>query len=617
VTVDQNVSCNGGANGGLTANPSGGTSPYAYLWSNAGTNASISGLTANSYSVTITDANGCTALASNTVTQPAVLSATVTLDSNVSCAGGSDGGLTANASGGTSAYSYLWSNSSTTASINGLTAGTYTVTITDANACTAIASSSIVEVDTIAPQVVAQNIVVYLDQNGNSLISGQDLDAGSTDNCAVDTLFTSPVNSYNCTNVGPNAIQLIAVDNSGNRDTVPATVVVFDTLAPLITTNNLVLVLDSTKVSSITASSIDNGTIDNCSLDSIWIAQSEFNCTEVGVNNVWFYAMDVNGNLDSAQFTVTVADTLDPDTIVTIASACGSYFWTQNAQTYGMSGNYLDTLPNRFGCDSIIYNLDLSIDTVSFFTDVQIACDSLVWIDGITYFTNNNTATDTLMAANGCDSIVSLDLTIENSYQINEADSACFSYTWAVNNKTYNNSGFYTEIFNAANGCDSVINLDLEIRPLDLSVINVGDSLFAFQANATYQWYDCRGDSLISGVNSRGYRPDTSGFYSIIIDNGICSDTTACQEVIVIGVEEKSLASKRFNIYPNPTQEDFTIEIENLDMNEIMMVYDIKGKILMQERIETSRQKIETKGWSAGMYFVRYGDQIKKLVITR
>ena len=131
--VDSNVTCNGFSNGGATASATGGTAPYNYLWSNAATTASITGVVAGTYTVTISDDNGCTSTSSLTITEPTALVASTIVDSNVTCNAGSDGGATASATGGTAPYTYAWSNATTTASITGLVAGTYTVTITDDN----------------------------------------------------------------------------------------------------------------------------------------------------------------------------------------------------------------------------------------------------------------------------------------------------------------------------------------------------------------------------------------------------------------------------------------------------------------------------------------------------
>lgn len=138
-----NVTCNGGSNGSASSNATGGLTPYTYLWSNGATTSSVTGISAGTYTVTVTDDNGCTSTASTTITEPTALTASTTLDKNVSCNGGSDGELTGSGSGGSSSYTYSWSNGGTTASQVSLPAGTYTVTITDNNGCTATSSKTI------------------------------------------------------------------------------------------------------------------------------------------------------------------------------------------------------------------------------------------------------------------------------------------------------------------------------------------------------------------------------------------------------------------------------------------------------------------------------------------
>jgi large repetitive protein len=145
VTIDSNALCNGLSTGGATGTATGGTSPYTYSWSNAATTASITGIAAGTYMLTITDANGCSTSATDSVSEPTALMSMVNIDSNVLCNGGNNGGATATATGGTAPYAYAWSNASTTASITGIAAGTYTVTITDTNGCTSTATDSVSE----------------------------------------------------------------------------------------------------------------------------------------------------------------------------------------------------------------------------------------------------------------------------------------------------------------------------------------------------------------------------------------------------------------------------------------------------------------------------------------
>lgn len=142
------VTCNGACNGQTIVIPSGGTSGYSYLWSSGCTGASCTSLCPGSYSVTVTDAWGCTATNDTSIVEPTLLTATSVV-TPASCNGVCDGNATATASGGTvgSGYSYSWNTVpvQTTSTANGLCAGTYICTITDANSCTATVTATVTE----------------------------------------------------------------------------------------------------------------------------------------------------------------------------------------------------------------------------------------------------------------------------------------------------------------------------------------------------------------------------------------------------------------------------------------------------------------------------------------
>jgi gliding motility-associated-like protein len=148
-TTPSPVTCNGASTGSATVSVSGGTAPYSYLWSNGATTATINGLAAATYTLTITDALGCTLSKTAVITQPLALTATITT-TPVTCNGASTGSATVSVSGGTAPYSYLWNNGSTTATISGLAAATYTVTITDAGGCSLTKSTTLTQPAAIA-----------------------------------------------------------------------------------------------------------------------------------------------------------------------------------------------------------------------------------------------------------------------------------------------------------------------------------------------------------------------------------------------------------------------------------------------------------------------------------
>ncbi|MEO8149104.1 MAG: T9SS type A sorting domain-containing protein [Bacteroidia bacterium] len=170
----QNVTCFGASNGHITAQPTGGISPYIYLWSNGGTNQTITGLSGGTYTVTVTDSVGCTNTASFTVLEPAELSCICNANvHNVSCFGGSDGSITAQPIGGTPPYSYVWSNGAFTQTISGLIAGTYTVTITDASGCQKIGVVQVNQPTQLFATIsCVNNATCFGNNNGSACVTG-------------------------------------------------------------------------------------------------------------------------------------------------------------------------------------------------------------------------------------------------------------------------------------------------------------------------------------------------------------------------------------------------------------------------------------------------------------
>jgi protocatechuate 3,4-dioxygenase beta subunit len=174
-----NVGCFGEANGSVDLTVAGGTMPYTYDWSNDGAETpdndpqDLTSLTAGVYTVTVTDGNNCTATTSVTITQPAVLVSTVVSHVDVSCNGGNNGSVDLTVTGGTLPYTYDWSNDGAEnpdddiADVAGLAAGTYTVTVTDANLCTATTSITIVQPAAIALSISTANVLCFGDATGS------------------------------------------------------------------------------------------------------------------------------------------------------------------------------------------------------------------------------------------------------------------------------------------------------------------------------------------------------------------------------------------------------------------------------------------------------------------
>ncbi len=169
-TTFTNVGCYGGSTAAATASVNGGSGPYTYLWLPGGfTSSSVSGLSINSYTMHVTDSKGCTASSSANITQPAALS--ITAAATQAICGQANGSANVSGTGGFSPYSWTWSGGQTGANVSGLTAGTYTVTLTDINLCTASLPVSIADISGPSAAITASNVSCNGAGNGSAVIT--------------------------------------------------------------------------------------------------------------------------------------------------------------------------------------------------------------------------------------------------------------------------------------------------------------------------------------------------------------------------------------------------------------------------------------------------------------
>lgn len=205
--------CAGDNNGNITASVSGGTPPYQYDWSTGSDEPMISGLEAGTYSLTVTDKNGCSAEQSITLEDQSALNISATATDEV-CPGEADGTATVTASEGVSPYEISWSTGDTSAMITGLAAGTYTVTVTDALGCQDSTSVSVAPATEFTIETEAMNPASCGESNGTAsvtVVSGDGpfsyiWSTGDTtqmiDSLAVGTYTVTVTNADECTVTG-------------------------------------------------------------------------------------------------------------------------------------------------------------------------------------------------------------------------------------------------------------------------------------------------------------------------------------------------------------------------------------------------------------------------------
>ena len=225
------------------------------------------------------------------------------------------------------------------------------------------------------------------------------------------------------------------------------------------------------------------------------------------------------------------------------ATACDTYTWSVNSMTYAASGMYVDTLNTIHGCDSVV-TLNLTIHNSDSSSSVQRACDSYTWSVNSATYTQSGMYSDTLQTVNGCDSIVTLDLTVNYSDSSTTTDVVCFSYTWIANGLTYDSSGVYVDTISTIMGCDSVVTLDLTVNHVDTGVTQNDIELTAHASGAMYQWLDCdNGFNPIAGETDSVFTATQNGNYAVEITENGCVDTSACFDISTVFVSERFAGS--------------------------------------------------------------------------
>ncbi|MEZ4825085.1 MAG: T9SS type A sorting domain-containing protein [Bacteroidia bacterium] len=189
-------------------------------------------------------------------------------------------------------------------------------------------------------------------------------------------------------------------------------------------------------------------------------------------------------------------------------------------------------------------------------TDLQTACDSYTWIDGNTYTASNNTATHTLINAAGCDSLVTLDLTI-NTIDVNVTDSS--------------------------------------------------PTLTANALGATYQWLDCdNGYAAIAGETNQSFLATADGNYAVAVTANNCTDTSACYSVVITGIVENGNTAFA-SVYPNPTSGILTIDLGNTPLpgGITIELTDMLGRVVIRDQVSVPHIEVDLRKEENGVYVIR------------
>lgn len=288
-------------------------------------------------------------------------------------------------------------------------------------------------------------------------------------------------------------------------------------------------------------------------------------------------------------------------------SPSGNHIWTA-------TGTYLDTISNGVGCDSFL-TVNLTLGMPSSATISRSSCNSYTSPSGNSIWTTSGTYTDIIPNWQGCDSTITINLTINTPTSGSTSVTACDTYTSPSGNFTWTTSGTYADLLLNQYGCDStlIINLTITDTP-DTSVTRNFDILTATETNATYQWLDCDNNyAPIAGANSQSYQVLTNGNYAVQLDNNGCIDTSSC--ISVMNVATTNHFVEPVSLFPNPTKGSFLLDLGVNHQDVDIRITNAIGQVILTEHFNEMRQMEFDVDFPKGIYFLEVQSDDKSATI--
>lgn len=645
-----NVSCFGFSNGSATATITG-TGPFTYLWSNGQINQTATGLAVGTYTVTVTGPGNCSATATATITQP---SAPVTLNvqpTNPPCGQFTGGSINLTVSGGTGPYTYSWASSAgnfcfSVQDLTNLPAGTYSVTVTDANGCTNATTATIVM--NASPNVSIFGDVSICQGETTSLVA-----SGNAVTYQWGTGIFSPVLS----NVGAGIYSVTATAMNGCTATASVTVTTLMSPTASISQSPAIpqcpgqqVVLSATGVDITTYSWNTGATTSSITVNPATTTTYFVTVTNSsGCKSVVTKTVMVNS---SPVVTISTINNTNGSVTLTANPAGMNYFWTGGVPTQSLtatqSGTYAVTVTNANNC-STIANVAVAINTITVVDTILINCNTDVDGDGFTVAegdcNDNNTAINPAATEicdgtdNDCDGQIDEGLLpiAAFSYSDNGTTTVSFSnqsqnsisWFWTFGDgvtstlqqpgsHTYPEPGQYTVILTALNACGSNTTtqtifvdeqstcLQILVSPniticagqtVDLSVIETT----GHNDEVEITWFPS-----YPGIYNHGHiysvAPTITTTYTVVVSFNGC--TVSSQVIVYVdcvnGSTDQALEEGTVVISPNPTA-DF-VKITNVINGTDINIFNASGQL---KEAQMYLEDIDMRHLPAGVYFLQ------------
>jgi len=355
------------------------------------------------------------------------------------------------------------------------------------------------------------------------------------------------------------------------------------------------------------------------------------NYTSIGNRDIFIEKLDLDGNFSWVNTIGTIGNEYGPLLAVDFLNniySTGHYSTTldfdPSANDYSLTvEGYNDSFLQKFDSDGN-FQWVTSIRGSNFVEGQAVAVDDSLNIYSTGFFVStvdiNPNSGILLMTSNGSyDIFVQKLSTCITNTNWTDTQTACNSYTWIDGNTYTSSNSTATYTLTNSIGCDSIITLDLSIPLIDTSITIVGNVLMSNQNGVDYQWVDCNDNySPINGETNIDFIATQNGRYAVILTSGNCSDTSTCVNIFDVNLEQNSF-EEGINIYPNPILNELHINLENYEKSDLFLT-NISGQILYSNlNLNKENITIPFNSMSPGVYYLRIhcSDQYKVIKIVK
>ncbi len=284
--------------------------------------------------------------------------------------------------------------------------------------------------------------------------------------------------------------------------------------------------------------------------------------------------------------------------------ACEKYKSPSGKNTWVISGTYADTVTNKKGCDSIL-TIKLTINKSTYFQINPKTCGTYKSPSGKYTYNFSTSFYDTIPNKAGCDSIIAVNLIILKTTSATISRTVCKRFVSPSKKRIFTVSGKYYDTIPNKKGCDSLITINLTVNNATVVVSQKAAQLTALADPATYQWLDCNNNyAKISGATNQIFTATALGKYAVEVTEGFCTDTSICYDVTSLKINNNNLVNY-LTVFPNPANGQFTISSSQPFKNATIKILNAIGEIILQAtNINGTSLILDISSHANGIYFI-------------